>query len=96
MYSDDHSEKAGTPQQVARQDCMRDTEAQCSDYHQGWMIMLAETTVKHTRTFYHSRYNPDHSGKTALPALLAAAAAASGGGGVFLFHYRLQAWREGE
>jgi hypothetical protein len=46
------------------------------DHKQGRMVMLAETSVKHTRTVDHTRYMPDHSGKTALPGLLDAGAAA--------------------
>jgi hypothetical protein len=67
VYSGDHSSKGG---HSAAQDCMRSYGAACSDFKQGRMIMLAGTSVKHTRTVDHTRYMPDHSGKDTLPHLL--------------------------
>lgn len=70
VYSGDHSEK-GAPHHTVHQNCMKDLGSQCPDYKQGRMVMLAKTSVKHTRVVDHTRYMPDRNGKSALPGLLA-------------------------
>eukprot|EP01043_Picozoa_sp_COSAG02_P010305 COSAG02_NODE_359_length_23842_cov_22.550011_20_plen_855_part_00 len=67
VYSGDHSFKGG---HSAAQDCMRSRGVSCSDFKQEHMVMLAGTSVKHTRTVDHTRYMPDHNGKDILPQLL--------------------------
>ena len=67
VYSGDHSIKG---RRFPAQDCGRVNGAACGDFKQGRMVMLAGTSVKHTRTVDHTRYMPDHNGKDALPQLL--------------------------
>lgn len=67
VYSGDHSTKG---RRSPAQDCARANGAACPDFKQGRMVMLAGTSVKHTRTVDHTRYMPDHGGKDALPQLL--------------------------
>ena len=72
----------------AKQNCMRDTAndgSHCPDRKLGRLVMLAKTSVKHTRTIerllqgtttrtVHERYTPDKNSKRALPGLVAAGA----------------------
>ena len=71
VYGGDHSNGGGAPQATPSSCKKVPPPAACTqDFKQGRMVMLAGTTVKHTRSVDHTRYTPDHSGKTALTELL--------------------------